>query len=246
MILPAILETDPKKQFQRMEELSRFSNILHTDIMDGRFVKKNNVRVLKELATNKSSVDWELHLMVQEPVKLYSAIRKVKGVRRIVLPIESDWKLAFDKFKKYYEVGISLKSETPLSVIARRAKRVVAISNIDNLQGKIARFDSPRFGEAGRRQARQASPSPAMTNDFDFIQLLSVTPGAQGNSFHPSVYRKVKKLKRLFPKLRIEIDGAMNPTRIRKLNALGVKDFVVGSYLKEGSVARRIALLRGL
>lgn len=231
MILPAILETDPKKQLQRIEDLSKFSNLLHTDIMDGKFVKKSNVGMLRVLARLQRTVDWELHLMVQNPGRLYSDVRRIRGVRRVVLPLESDWKQAIGKYKKYYQVGLALRPETPISYLYNLPLKIRGIKGVM----KLATHNSPQLSLTLREGKMQ----------LDFIQLLSVTPGAQGNSFHSNVYQRVRELKKLFPKLRIEIDGAMNPARIRKLKALGANDFVVGSYLKEGNVARRAALLRG-
>jgi len=206
MILPAILETDPKKQLQRVKELSPFAKTLHIDVADGRFVKTNNVkafRMFSRVVGAESCISLlELHLMVEKPLAMFSLIRKVKNVKRIVLQFESDWRLAFDTFKRYYTVGIALTLETSIAELLND---------------------------------RTIKPS--------FIQLLSVTPGAQGNPFRSEIYQRVKMVKRLFPTLRIEIDGAMNPARIKKLKMMGAMDFVVGSYLKKGNLKKRIATL---
>ncbi len=229
MILPAILETNPKKQLQRIEELNRFAKIIHIDVADGKFVKTNNLNAFRSLSRVGAGRDLpllELHLMAQKPLRLFAQIRKIKNVKRIILQVESEWEPAFRKFKRHYQVGLAFRPETPLYLPFVRGEQTEIVPSLRRRGMKPLRgFHGGGFG-------------------VDFIQLLSVTPGAQGNSFHPKVYRRVKELKRLFPKMRIEIDGAMNPTRIRKLKALGANDFVVGSYLKEGNVARRAALLR--
>lgn len=205
MIIPAVLEIESKKFIQRIERLAEFSKMIHVDIMDGKFVRADNLKVLKSLAKNKSAVGLELHLMVKDPTKLFTSVRKIRTVKRVVLQTESDWGTALAKYKRYYQVGLSFKLETP----------ILEISTYQNI-------------------------------NTSFIHLFAITPGAQGNPFRPEVYKKVKEVRKLFPKVPIEIDGAMNPTRIRKLKRLGVNDFVVGSYLNDNNFIVRFKLLNSL
>jgi len=235
MILPAVLETDSKKQIQRMEELVRYSKIIHTDIMDGKFVKASNLNVLKALTRYQSPVDLELHLMVKEPARLFSDIRKIKKVKRVVLQVESDWKPAFVKYKKYYRMGIGWRTETSI--------RNIVDCHCEALRSNLRMFKKT----SGDRHTRPDAASGLARDDrflFDFILLLSVNPGAQGNPFQSAVYRRVREVKEIFPNILIEIDGGMNMLRIQKLSHLGAGDFVVGSFLQRGSIPAKMKRLR--
>jgi len=65
----------------------------------------------------------------------------------------------------------------------------------------------------------------------NFILILGVTPGAQGQKFQKEVLEKIKKIKTLSPKTIVEVDGGINETTIKKVNQAGADIFVVGSAI---------------
>jgi len=66
---------------------------------------------------------------------------------------------------------------------------------------------------------------------IDFILILGVTPGAQGQKFQEKVLEKIKKIKNLFPQTTVEVDGGINEKTIQKANQAGADIFVAGSAL---------------
>lgn len=65
----------------------------------------------------------------------------------------------------------------------------------------------------------------------DHILILTVNPGFYGSPFLPENLKKIKQIKTLNPKIKIIVDGAMNPTTIKQAAQAGADYFGVGSYL---------------
>ena len=80
-----------------------------------------------------------------------------------------------------------------------------------------------------------------LINDIDMILLMSVNPGFGGQSFIPSVIKKVKQTKKIIDENNssclIEVDGGVNDKNILELKKAGADIVVAGSYVfnhKEG------------
>jgi len=65
----------------------------------------------------------------------------------------------------------------------------------------------------------------------NFILILGVTPGAQGQKFQEQVLEKIKKIKKLSPNIIVEVDGGINGKTIQKVNQAGADIFVAGSAI---------------
>ena len=65
----------------------------------------------------------------------------------------------------------------------------------------------------------------------DAILLLSVNPGRQGQEFIPEVLTKIKNLKAVNSKIKIEADGGINLTNIKQVAEAGADYLVVGSAI---------------
>ncbi len=70
------------------------------------------------------------------------------------------------------------------------------------------------------------------------LMLLAVKPGKNGAPFINQTFTKIKQVKRLFPKLKITIDGGVGPQIAAKLLKAGADQLAVGSYLKNQSDIR--------
>jgi len=75
---------------------------------------------------------------------------------------------------------------------------------------------------------------------INFILILGVTPGAQGQEFQEKVLEKIKKIKTLSSKTIIEVDGGINETTIQKVNQAGADIFVVGSALLKAKETKKM------
>ncbi len=68
---------------------------------------------------------------------------------------------------------------------------------------------------------------------IDVVLVMTVNPGSYGGKFLPSTLKKVKELRKLKPKLNIEVDGGINNKTIFAAKSAGANIFVSGSYLQE-------------
>lgn len=68
---------------------------------------------------------------------------------------------------------------------------------------------------------------------IDYILILTVHPGFYGSRYMPEELRKIKLIKKINPKVRIIVDGGMNPQTIRDAKKAGADLFVSGSYVTE-------------
>lgn len=67
---------------------------------------------------------------------------------------------------------------------------------------------------------------------FDSILIMSVEPGFYGAKFLPRTLTKVKKIRELYPRKNIIVDGSVNEKTIGKVVKAGANGCVVGSYLQ--------------
>jgi len=67
--------------------------------------------------------------------------------------------------------------------------------------------------------------------ELDRVLVMTVVPGQYGAPFVEDALNTVKKLRRLAPKLPIEVDGAMNTENAKKAKAAGANIFASGSFL---------------
>lgn len=68
-------------------------------------------------------------------------------------------------------------------------------------------------------------------DEIDEVVILTVNPGFYGKKFLPEVLEKVKELRKLKPKLNIEVDGGINPETIKEAFEAGANFLISGSYI---------------
>lgn len=88
-------------------------------------------------------------------------------------------------------------------------------------------------------------------NDFSAIQIMTVTPGFQGNSFKPEQLRKIKELRERGYTGTVFIDGSVNERTIPEILAQEyLPDYAgVGSYLTKApatEIPQRVEILNHL
>lgn len=70
-------------------------------------------------------------------------------------------------------------------------------------------------------------------NEINLVLVMTVNPGKYGSKFLSKTLGKIKELRKLKPKLNIEVDGGINNKTIHKTFKAGANSFVVGSYLQK-------------
>ncbi len=80
---------------------------------------------------------------------------------------------------------------------------------------------------------------------FDEILVMSVIPGASGRLFMSSELRKLKQLRRLFPRKILSIDGGVNETNIKEIKKAGADiAYAASAIWKHSNVKKTYAELK--
>ncbi len=88
-----------------------------------------------------------------------------------------------------------------------------------------------------------------LLDKLDLVLVMSVEPGKGGQKFMPNALKKIKKLRKIIDKNRlnclIEVDGGINDETGQKCRKAGVDILVAGSYLfGHDDFEERVKLLR--
>ncbi len=81
----------------------------------------------------------------------------------------------------------------------------------------------------------QFSEIESFVDAVDFVQFMTVKPGAYGGAFMPEVIEKIKDFHYFYPDKEIIVDGGINPETIPLFAGVGVSTFVSGSYIFKGA-----------
>ena len=90
---------------------------------------------------------------------------------------------------------------------------------------------------AGRAVGLALNPSTTVEtvalhlSGVDYVLLMTVEPGAQGQQFLPDVLLKVAALRQLEPDLPVYVDGGVRPETVGAIAVAGCDGVAVGSYL---------------
>ncbi|MFA6511961.1 MAG: ribulose-phosphate 3-epimerase [Patescibacteria group bacterium] len=118
VIVPAILESDAEAFHRAVETVSAFSDLLHIDLADGRFVPNKTIS-LDELKNAEPQKTYRVHLMYDQPEHVLQKIEKLRA-ECIIIHAEATHNLravveAIRACGK--KVGVALNPETPLSAM---------------------------------------------------------------------------------------------------------------------------------
>ncbi|MDP3734756.1 MAG: hypothetical protein Q8R37_06000 [Nanoarchaeota archaeon] len=68
-------------------------------------------------------------------------------------------------------------------------------------------------------------------NDIDYILVLTVHPGFYGGRYLKTPLKKIKQIKKINPRMKIIVDGGMNPVRVKDAVRAGADYVVSGSFI---------------
>jgi len=138
------------------------------------------------------------------------------------------------KFKQNLELHLMVFQPKNYFLIAEKLKAKRVIVHFEAVEKNINDFLSKKYpftlGLALNPETPVEQVFPYLSK-LNFILMLGVTPGAQGQKFQEKVLEKIKKIKTLYPKTIVEVDGGINEKTIQKINQAGADVFVVGSAL---------------
>ena len=191
LIAPSILSADFKNINGEIAQVENYSDLIHVDIMDGKFVPPTTVDS-DFVKTLKTKVPLDVHLMVQEPSNDYIKGFIDAGASLITVHVEAckspKHQLQFIK-KHKVKACISLKPKTPVGDIVPYLDMV------------------------------------------DMVLVMTVEPGWGGQKFMHGMMPKVEQLRKLRPKLNIEVDGGIDPITAPIAKKAGANLFVAGNAI---------------
>jgi len=131
-IVPAILAKTEEEFREKIEIARSLSNIVHIDVMDGKFVKETTWAVPEKMKEILGDLAFEAHLMTSEP-EHEAMVWLAAGASRVYYHAEASardeliLKSALDRSDR---VGIAINPDTPLSRITHvidRLQRVLVM-----------------------------------------------------------------------------------------------------------------------
>lgn len=126
-IIPAILAKDFKEFKEKVKLVENDFNLLQIDAIDGQFVDNLTYYNLEEIQQLETKAEFELHLMVNDPVAVIKQVNSPKISRTIfhLEPVKNQIKEVVSEIKnREMKVGIALNPETPLSEIEPYLKQI--------------------------------------------------------------------------------------------------------------------------
>lgn len=118
-IIPAILTTSPEIFEQQLRQVENLTDLVHIDVCDGLFVPEKTVdpELLKSI---KTTTQFELHLMVQNPAQEIERWYNFPNIKKIIFQLEAAKipEASIEHIEAYgFEAGVAVNPETNLEQI---------------------------------------------------------------------------------------------------------------------------------
>ncbi|MFH1376888.1 MAG: ribulose-phosphate 3-epimerase [Candidatus Woesearchaeota archaeon] len=152
---------------------------------------------------------------------------------------------------KKYEAHLMVKN--PISWIKKydnNVQRIVVHVESENVEKALNLIKSMK------KQAGIAINPKTPLNKYlkflkkiNYVTILAVNPGKYGSKFIPSALKKIKEIKKINPKINIEVDGGLGDKNIKQAKKAGANLFISGSYLQnskdiESSIKKLKSLIK--
>jgi len=181
--------------------------------------------------------------MAKNQKELDFDLKKLKGIVKELHLDVVDGKFAKNKamdfefkLKKDFSYNVHLMVNHPETWINKQGRKVDTIifhpEVVDNIEELIKKIKQKKkkVGLALKPETKVKEVKDYLLN-LDYILILTVHPGFYGAKFLSAPLRKIKKIKKINPKIKVIVDGGMNPKTIRKAVKSGGDYFVSGSYV---------------
>ena len=189
-------------------------------------------------------------IMAKNQKELDLDLQKLKGIVKELHLDVVDGKFAknkamdFDfKLKREFSYNVHLMVNHPETWIDKQGKKVNTIifhpevvDNIDELIKKIKQ-KKKKVGLALKPETKVKEIKDYLKS-VDYVLILTVHPGFYGAKFLSAPLRKIKQIKKINPKIKVIVDGGMNPKTIQKAVKAGGDYFVSGSFVTKAENPR--------
>lgn len=206
-IFPAVVAKNFKELEEKLETLKGVSEVVHIDICDGQFTQ---------------SATWPL---AKPDNNFISIVKQERG-----MPFWEDFE---------FEFHLMVREPFALipDLISAGASRIIIHAESINLDEDQLLLDQLRTdGTVELGIAFKIDTPIDVVKEFlpfaDFILFMAIDHlGFQGQAFNPEVVEKIKWLHQELPTMRIAVDGGVNIETAPGLFDIGVRKFIVGSYI---------------
>jgi ribulose-phosphate 3-epimerase len=203
-IVPALLETRYHAITSKVARIAGLVPIIQVDITDGKFVpsitygRSGKVSVIKHLVhtvyKHKLQVELDLMIDLDQPkamTRWSDALVQAKP-DRVVFHLGSTY--------RWDELFERLRHKTKQTKLPFTCGLAVRISHTRNEIRKVLEAHS----------------------EFEYIQLMGIEKvGYSGQSLSPKVYERIRRIRRAFPDMPIQIDGGVKEANAPKLFTAG-------------------------
>lgn len=120
-IIPTIIAKNFKELKEKIRRIEPYFSIVQLDVMDGRFVPNKTLLNVKKIKEIRTSLGWEIHLMVKKPeeyIYSWSTLRPKRLIFHFEAVPKSKINSLIQKIKNYgMEAGMAINPGTQLSKI---------------------------------------------------------------------------------------------------------------------------------
>ena len=177
--------------------------------------------------------------------ELNRMLRKLKGVSNTLHLDVVDGKFAKNhsldfpfRLNKSFKYNAHLMVKDPLKWIKKHGKNVdFYVVHVEVLK------DIGKYIEETKKKKKKVAlallPETKVSSvkkyldKVDIILVLTVHPGFYGSKFLSSPLKKIKQIKKINSKIKIIVDGHMDPKTIKLAKKTGADWFVVGSFIQK-------------
>lgn len=124
-IVPTLLTHSLKEFKEKLDLIAPHFNFAQIDCMDDKFVANKTFYEVDKVKSLKSKVDFELHLMVNNPLAVVKKWERYKKAKKIIFHYEAmksdEAVLELIKYiqKKKIQAGLAIKPQTPVNKIIK-------------------------------------------------------------------------------------------------------------------------------
>jgi len=209
-IIPSLLVNSEEEFKTQIESVGKSVKMIQIDLADGNFVPNTTwTYQFPKKAQKYLNIDFELHLMVIDPLKVLKDWGSHPKLRRILVHYESadDINLVIEKLKTFHKkIGIVLNPDTPIDALNPFLDKIDAVMFMGVNPGFQGQKFIPKtleriklFKEKGSKHFVEVDGAVNKSTIHDIAKAGAdgVCPGSAifGNNLNPA--KNIKSLKKL-------------------------------------------------
>ncbi|PIN73949.1 hypothetical protein COV20_02445 [Candidatus Woesearchaeota archaeon CG10_big_fil_rev_8_21_14_0_10_45_16] len=139
------------------------------------------------------------------------------------------------KLSSSFRYNAHLMVEKPLEWVEKQGRKVDLViihPEVGDISKVISllRKEKKRVGIALKPETSVVSVKKYLTL-VDYVLVLTVHPGFYGAKYLKAPLRKIRQIKKINPKVKVIVDGHMNPETVKDAVKAGADDIVSGSFV---------------